>query len=521
MQLTGLLDVLRDSAAYANLTAALKSESALPDLGILRAARPFLLSALARDWDGPILYITARIDRAYNVSEQIPAWLGDVPVYRFAEPTPLFYERAPWGETAVRNRIATLSALVSDVDAENRAATAPIIVTSARAIMQRTLPVNTFRKASMTLKPGQRHAIDILLTRWVTMGYEPASIVVEPGTFSRRGGVVDIFPLATNGSPDGVVDKPVRIEFFDDEIDHIRAFDPSTQRSAEVVKALFIPPAREALPEQTPPIGAHLEPWFESIRTTAQDVTNPASDAEPLANGAAFPYLEHYLPYLYPNPISLLDYAPENALIVVEDWTELRDTIAGIEEAAIQTRDEKIESNMLAPDHPLPYITWDALAEELDHRKTLRLGYGADMDEPEADESSDGDIDVGARHGVPLPGEIHNLFSPEERFGGQLKMLVGRLRNMRRENGRIVVVTAQTARVADVWREGESFIPTARDVLNPPPPGSVQLVDGALGEGWRMNLPNGSAHLLTDAEIFGWHRPEPRRRKTTRRARLP
>src|SRR6185436_3415205 len=136
MQLTGLLDVLRDSAAYHNLTDALKGGASLSDLGILRAARPFLLSALARDWDGPILYITARIDRAYNVSEQIPAWLGDVPVYRFAEPTPLFYERAPWGETAVRNRIATLSALVSDQenDAANRTF-APIIVTSARAIM--------------------------------------------------------------------------------------------------------------------------------------------------------------------------------------------------------------------------------------------------------------------------------------------------------------------------------------------------------------------------------------------------
>ncbi|MEO8609596.1 MAG: transcription-repair coupling factor [Chloroflexota bacterium] len=521
MQLTGLLDVLRDSAAYHNLTDALKSGASLSDLGILRAARPFLLSALARDWDGPILYITARIDRAYNVSEQIPAWLGDVPVYRFAEPTPLFYERAPWGETAVRNRIATLSALVSDNDSSQTEGKShsPIIVTSARAIMQRTLPVNQFRKASMTLKPGQRHAIDTLLTRWLTMGYEPAAIVIEPGTFSRRGGVVDIFPLATNGSADGVVDKPVRIEFFDDEIDHIRAFDPSTQRSAEVVKALFIPPAREALPEQTPPIGAHLEAWFESIKANGQDVSNPASDAEPLANGTAFPYLEHYLPYLYPNPISLLDYAPENALIVVEDWVELRDTIAGIEEAAIQTRDEKIEANMLAPDHPLPYITWDALADELETRNTLRLGYGTDMSEPEEDSDSGDGLTLVGEGG--LGREVSHLFSPEERFGGQLKLLVGRLRNFRRDNGRIVVVTGQTARVADIWREGESFVPTVRDILTPPAPGSLQLVEGALGEGWRLNLPTGSVHLLTDAEIFGWHRPEPRRRKTARRARLP
>jgi transcription-repair coupling factor (superfamily II helicase) len=514
MQLTGLLDLLRDSAAYRDLITSLNQGAPSAELGVIRAARPFLLAALARDWDGPILYLTARIDRAYNVSEQIPAWLGDAPVYRFAEPTPLFYERAPWGETAIRNRIATLSALVSDdasSSSENSlspqfSALSPIIVTSARAIMQRTLPVNQFRKASMELKVGQRHGLDVLLRRWVAMGYEPASIVIEPGTFSRRGGVVDIFPLSG--------DQPVRIEFFDDEIDQMRVFDPASQRSAELVTRLIIPPAREALPDQTPPIGAHLEQWFAGLVTGEQDVTSPASDAEPLANGATFPYLEHYLPYLYPNPISLLDYAPENALIVVEDWAELRDTIAGIEEAAIQTREEKLDANLIADDHPLPYLTWDALAEELETRKTLRLGYGADIGD-EDDESGD---DVG---GVSLQQEFRHLFAPEDRFGGQLKLLVGRMRANRKEGGRIVLVTGQTARVADIWREGESFIPTVRDVLTPPPPGSMQLVEGSLGEGWRLHLPDGDAHLFTDAEIFGWTRPEPRRRKTPKRARLP
>ena len=84
-----------------------------------------------------------------------------------------------------------------------------------------------------------------------------------------------------------------------------------------------------------------------------------------------------------------------------------------------------------------------------------------------------------------------------------------------------VVVSEQTARVADLWREQEGFVPTVRDMIEPPTPGTLPLVDGALGEGWKMRLPGLDIHLLTDAEIFGWHRPEPRRRKTSRRARLP
>jgi len=377
MQLTGLLDLLRNQPIYRELLAQLHRAQALGDLGVLRSARPYLLAALARDWPGPVVYITARIDRAYNVSEQLPVWLGERPINRFAEPAPHFYERAPWGETATRGRISTLAALAFDEDqlsvtgfqspvkdkptsqardlesdlqpaTDNRqlATNYPIIITSARAIMQRTLPVQSFRKATLTLAAGQRHVLDHLLARWVAMGYEPASIVLEPGSFSRRGGVLDIFPVDA--------DQPIRIDFFDDEIDTIRAFDPASQRSAGKLERVRIPPAREALPDQTPPVGAHLREWFASLPTAESDVVSPAGDAEPLANGAAFPYLEHYLPYLYPQPVSLLDYAPEGALIVIEDWAELRDTIAGIEEAAIQTRAERLKSGLLAPDHPLP-----------------------------------------------------------------------------------------------------------------------------------------------------------------------
>jgi transcription-repair coupling factor (superfamily II helicase) len=529
MQLTGLLDVLRSHSIYWDFLAQLSDSTPMPELGIIRAARPFLLAALARDWPAPVIYITGRIDRAYNVSEQLPVWLGERPVYRFAEPTPFFYERAPWGENVIRSRIAALSALVGDEESphppapssfdklrtlpsgrggeiQNDGASftpAPVIVTSARAIMQRTLPVNTFRKATMTVKPGQRYTLDVLLGRWVKMGYEPATMVVEPGTFSRRGGVVDIFPLAA--------DKPVRIDFFDDEIDTLRIFDPSTQRSAEAVQAILIPPAREALPEQTPPIAAHLSKWFRSLVAEETMGLSPLPDAEPLANSTAFPYLEHYLPYLYPNPISLLDYAPPDALIVVEDWAELRDTIAAIEEHALDAREEKLAANLLANDHPLPYLTWDALTEELEQRKSIHFGHMA-----YEEEEGDGE-QAGTKHALSLQG----LFAPEERFGGQLRPMLSRVRAMQRQQGSVIVVTQQTGRVAELWREQEGFVPTMHDVVEAPSTGSLALVDGVLQEGWRMKLPGQEIHLLTDAEIFGWHRPEPRRRKTQTRARLP
>ena len=366
MQLPGLLELLREAQPYRDLLAALRRSDDPLALGVLRSARPFVAAALARDWGAPVVYVTTSIARAYNVSEQLPVWLGDAErITRFGEPAPVFYERAPWGEPAVRSRIETLATLMPPEDTPSDSP--PVVVTSARALMQRTLPVNQFRKGSVLLKRGAEWQMDKLLDRWVKLGYEPVSMVIEPGTFSRRGGIVDVFPLA--------LDQPVRIEFFGDEIDSLRRFDVSTQRSTEKIDRVVITPAREALPEHTPPLAAALREWFAGLPPTETDVTSPQADEQPLSTGVAFPFIEHYLPYLYPNPISLLDYAPDNALIVVEDGGELRDAVAEIEEHAARTRAEKVAAGILAPDHPVPFIGWDVL--ERGDQRTLRRLSGA------------------------------------------------------------------------------------------------------------------------------------------------
>ncbi len=495
MQLSGLLDLLRETPSYRALLDSLRQSNDPLALGVLRAARPFVPAALARDWGAPVVYVTTRIDRAYNVSEQLPVWLGNAErIHRFGEPAPIFYERAPWGEPAIRSRLETLAALSLDSYSDQP----PLIVTSARALMQRTLPVNQFRKGSIRLKLGDRWAFEKLIARWVGMGYEPVTMVIEPGTFSRRGGILDIYPVA--------LDAPVRIEFFDDEIDSLRAFDPATQRSNDKLPELLITPAREALPEHTPPLAAALENWFEGLPSTESDITSPQADYQPLSSGTVFPFIEHYLPYLYANPVSLLDYAPDNALIVVEDGGELRATVAEIEESAARSREEKIAAGIVAADHPMPYIPWETLAQAMNAHGVVYLGHSG--------EDTDDD-------------DLRGLLAPELRFGGQLKGLLTHLRKLRNEGDRVVTVTMQAARLTELWQEQESgFVVNTDIVSEPPAPGSVTFVEGALQEGWRLRMGSaanggGETHVFTDAEIFGWSRPEPRRRKPIKRAKSP
>jgi transcription-repair coupling factor (superfamily II helicase) len=504
MNLTGLLDLLSDSPLYRAAFERLRAESRVLSLGVPRSARPFVLAALTRAWNAPVVYLTARIDRAYNTAEQLPVWLGaDADIHRFGEPAPFFYERAPWGESAWRTRIEALAALLPPDDHAERH---PVVVASARALMQRTMPVSQFRAGTITLRPGERHTISRLLERWVALGYVPSSMVIEPGQFSQRGGILDIFPAASQ--PSSTSHDPIRIEFFDDEIDSLRTFDPAAQRSTGKLTRAVITPAREALPENAPLLAGHLAAWFEALPPTDSEPLSPQADGAALANGASFPLIEYYLPYLYPNPVGLLDYAPLDALIVIDDLGELRDAAADVTARAEKARTDLLAKNQIAPDHPLPYLSWDALTDSLTDRRVVTLGALEDT-------SDDAGLQAGLQAG------LRAILAPELRFGGQLKTFLNHVRKLRASGDRTIIVSAQINRLIDLWQEGEAhFAPTAQTVETPPAPGAVVFVDGAMQEGWRLREA-GETHLFTDAEVFGWSRPEPRRRRTAARPRTP
>ncbi|GAB4519665.1 MAG: transcription-repair coupling factor [Anaerolineae bacterium] len=496
MQLTGLSQALRQSSAYSDVLARLRQQDTDLSLNVIRAARPFVVGALAQDWPAPVVVLTGRIKRAYNVTEQLPVWFPEGHILRYSEPTPQFYERVPWGEDVIRNRLETLEALAAEPDEVTQRT---VIVSSARALMQRTIPFNQFRRKSMTLETGQRWRIDQLLSAWVALGYEAAPVVVEPGTFSRRGGVIDVYPIAAA--------QPIRIDFFDDEIDTLRTFDPATQRSETSLKRIIISPAREALPENAPQVAKHLEAWFGTLPPEEDDMTTSITDAEKLAHGVAFPYLEHYLPFMYPNPVNLLDYAPADALIVVEDWEELRDVVQEIEEQAARARDEQMNIRSLSPDHPQPFIDWDSLVATLHERRVLHLSRSP------VEEDDD----------TALAESFAGLFHPGGRFGGQLRPMLSELRDLRRKGDSVVVVTEQAGRLTQLWYEQDAseFLPTVNDLPAAPQSQTVTFVTGTLQEGWTFSHGGKGTHLLTDAEIFGWSRPEPRRRKATHRTKSP
>jgi transcription-repair coupling factor (superfamily II helicase) len=412
-----------------------------PGLGLPRAARLPVLAALHQDLNRPILLITDRADHALALFDELGFWVRS-PRYHFAEPNPLFYEQAAWGVSTRRERLQTLIALSEyHLPFARRPETPPIFVTSARSLMTRTLPRRDFLKACKRLSVGQSAQPDSLARNWMEIGFQRVNTVLEPGQFSRRGGIMDIWTPAES--------LPVRLDFFGDEIETIRRFDPASQRTVEKLDSILVTPAREYI-----------------ARYSESDARN--SNIE---------YSEFHIPLLHQQSASLLDYLPQKALVLIDDLSIVEGMVAEVEEQAVKFRKESIEEGILAPDFPLPYIPWSELHDDLQGRLFMELGHSTE---------------------VISDASLAMQFGHDERFGGRLKPFVEYAGSIVEGGGRIVVVSRQCERLRELWRESQ-----VEAEENP------QFIEASLSEGFVL----GELHLITDSEIFGWERPQPRTRQ--------
>jgi transcription-repair coupling factor (superfamily II helicase) len=438
-----LLADIRALPAYQQVLKDITDRAALPGLALPRAARLPVTAALHADLNQAIILITDRADHALTLLDELGFWSPGVLRRLFPEPNPLFYEQAAWGSSTRRDRLQALTTLaLYHILGAPKPKSPPVIVAPVRALMARTLPRRDFVKASRIIKVGQQIQPETLQRSWVDIGYSSAEMVVEPGQFSRRGGILDVWPPAE--------DYPVRLDFFGDEIDTCRRFEPASQRTVESIDQILITPAREFLPGKA-----------SELNLEGQELS------------------EFHLPLIHPAVASLLDYLPQNALVVVDDLDRLQIAASEIEEQSVRFRTDSISEGTLPADFPIPYLSWSELQDSLTSHPWLELGRST------------------AAECSPLA----DAFSPSPRFAGGLKAFIDHMLARCAANERMVVVSRQISRLEELWREH-----------NPSDEGcQPQFIDGTLSEGWTLKLVSGDElHLLTDSEIFGWERPRPR-----------
>jgi len=464
-----LLDKIRSLPQYQQLLKQVQENGKqIPGLGLPRSARLPVLAALHQDLERPILLITDRADHALSLYDELGFWIKS-PRYHFSEPNPLFYEQAAWGVTTRRDRLQTLTALAAyHLPFAQKPEEPPIFIASARSLMTRTLPRRDFLKACKKLSVGQTTQPDSILRQLAEIGFQRVNTVLEPGHFSRRGGILDVWAPAEK--------LPVRLDFFGDEIETIRKFDPASQRTIENLDSILITPSREYI--------------ARSSESAIRESKNGTNSDDRIAD---IELSEFHIPLLHKQPASLLDYLPQKALVLVDDLSVMESMVAEIEEQAVKFRNESIREETLPSDFPLPYITLPELLDSIQSRAFLELGYSTQAEREEGQDEN-----------------LSSRFTHDERFGGRLKSFVEYLASLVDKSEEAFVISRQANRLHELWLEHYS------ETLETESPTTIPtFLEASLSEGFilKQEEPGLSFHLITDSEVFGWERPQPRTRQ--------
>ena len=274
----------------ADIFAAIGSASA--PLTLARAADgflPLLLADLARASDKRLVYVATDDAAMQAVADAAPFFAPDLIVHRFPAWDCLPYDRAGPSMRVSADRLATLSAL------QLPAKRGELILTTVAAITQRTLTPFRIRQLATTLAPGQRIDRDALAELLVANGFSRVDTVADQGEFAVRGGILDLFPA---GEENGL-----RVDFFGDEIESIRRFDPADQRSLGPAKALQLLPASETLLD---------EATIKRFRSAYRDLFGGQSTGDPLyqavSDGRRQAGMDHWLPLFEERLATLFDH---------------------------------------------------------------------------------------------------------------------------------------------------------------------------------------------------------------------
>ena len=478
MNLSALLAPLRGQSTYQQLLDLLLEKSS-PDeaLEIPIAVRSMLVSALSADLQQPVLYIVPRLQRLLTLREEMPNWATNVELHHFPNPNPLFYELTPWSESVRNERTAALAALTQGEGPGSPQEEIPsqnlVLLASSRAVMTRTLSKRTFLANSRFVKQGAVFRFDQLLTLLVNSGYAQSNLVTERGQFSRRGGILDLWPPAE--------EFPIRLDFFGDDVESLRCFDPASQRTIKETTWVRVTPAREGMPRDFD------NAWLKQL-------PGVGSEDDPFLSAS----LELFLPLMNSRPSGVSNFLPKDAVVVFDDKAAFTNAVADVEQQALKMFEEAVEEGRISSDFHLPYLTLSDLEESLENYITLDLGMNTGIADLQA---------------IPLA----NSFTPGPRFGGQLDAILKHLSDKRTDHETVVVVSRQAQRLCELWSEYDNAAEVRHEVPGEFHPGEVIFVQGPLSGGWIQDLPQGERlHLLSDAELFGWSRPRPRRRSLAR-----
>ncbi|AXK42411.1 transcription-repair coupling factor [Erythrobacter aureus] len=459
-----------------DLSRILKADTPLTLAQVARGAQPLVMADLARASSGRAVFIAPDDAAMRGIVDAAAFFAPELEVIEFPAWDSLPYDRASPALAISARRLAALFRLQAGK------AKAQLVVTTANAVLQRALTPFRIRESVREFKPGieiGRESLSLLLQK---QGYSRTDTVIDKGEYAVRGSIVDIFPSG--------MDEALRLDFFGDELESLRTFDPNTQMSTGRLDSHLLLPASEALLD---------EDSIKRFRGRYREMFGAHATQDPLyeavSEGRRLAGMEHWLPLFEEKLTTLFDHLGKDDLVVIDQASlaaadeRVRDVADYYEQRTAITGQTKGNYRPLEPD--ALYLTGgefkQALASTPAHRATP-------FDEPE----SDSVVSFGFRSGRD--------FAPERARGDNVyPVLAEHLKTLSKTGKRPLLAAysmGSRSRIASILEEAGT---------------PVQLADtwqealglSAKGKPAAMVLPieasfaNDEMELLTEQDILG------------------
>ncbi len=277
----------------------LSARSPLTLASVARGAQPLVLTDLARATKGRAVFVAPDDAAMRSVADAAAFFAPELEVIEFPAWDCLPYDRASPALSISSQRLSALHKL------QRGKKNGQLLVTTVNALLQRVLTPFRIRESVREIVPGMQLGHESLIALLQRQGYSRTDTVIDAGEFAVRGSVFDIFPSGLEGG--------LRLDFFGDELESLRLFDPSTQRSTGIVEGHLLLPASEALLD---------EETVKRFRSRYREMFGANATGDPLyqavSDGRRLAGMEHWLPLFEEKLATLFDHLSTDDVIVID-----------------------------------------------------------------------------------------------------------------------------------------------------------------------------------------------------------
>jgi transcription-repair coupling factor (superfamily II helicase) len=458
-----------------DLNRILSAKSPLILSGVPRGAQPLVLADLARAAKGRTLFIAPDEAAMRAVTDAAAFFAPELDVIEFPAWDCLPYDRASPALSVSARRLSALHRLQAKREGPQ------LLVTTTAAVLQRVLTPFRIRESVRLLEPGMEIGRDSLIALLQRQGYTRTDTVVDAGEYAVRGSIFDIYPSG--------LDQGLRLDFFGDELETLRLFDPNTQRSTGSIERHLLLPASETLLDET---------TIKRFRTRYRELFGAAATSDPLyqavSDGRRLAGMEHWLPLFEERLVTLFDHLDDGDLALIDSGAATDERLADIADyhAARNDTAGKAPGSYRPLEPSSLYLTGEEfaahIAECLIHRTEI-------FNQP------DGERTIG----FGFTGSRD--FTPERARGDNVYEAAAKHLTAQNQAGRKVVIAAYTtgsrARLAAILGEASKKAPVLADTWQEAVGLAAKGSPAAVVLPLETGFANDQLELLTEQDILG------------------